>query len=58
MEKEFGKIKKGEEAHLLILFTMESNALKIHRSDPKANSRRMRGAIALVLFDIFSIEIC
>ena len=47
MEREFGKIKKGEEeAHSLILFTMESNALKIHRSDLKANSRRMREAIA------------
>lgn len=53
MEREFGKIKKGEEeAHSLILFTMESNALKIHRSDLKANSRRMREAIALVLYDI------
>ncbi len=31
---------------------MESNALKIHRLNPGANSRRMREAIALVLFDI------
>lgn len=53
MEKEFGKVKKGEEeSRAMMLFPMESNALKIHRLQPKANSRRMREAIALVLFDI------
>jgi len=56
MEKEFGKVKKGdEESHAMMLFPMESNALKIHRLQPKANSRRMREAIALVLFDIKGI---
>ncbi len=53
MEKEFGKIKKGEEeGHEMMLFPMEGNALKIHRANPKSNSRRLREAIALVLFDI------
>lgn len=53
MEREFGKIKKGEEEdHGMTLFCMESNALKIHRKYPLSNSRRLREAIALVLFDI------
>lgn len=53
MEKEFGKIRKGEEdAYSMLLFPMESNALKVHRANPKANSRRLKEAIALVLFDI------
>lgn len=53
MEKEFGKIRKGEEEiYAMLLFPMESNALKVHRKNPKSNSRRMREAIGLVLFDI------
>lgn len=53
MEKEFGKIKKGEEeVYAMLLFPMESNALKVYRANPKSNSRRMREAIALVLYDI------
>lgn len=53
MEREFGKIKKGEEEdHGMTLFCLESNALKIHRKYPLSNSRRLREAIALVLFDI------
>lgn len=32
MEKEFGKIRKGdEETYSMLLLPMESNALKIHR---------------------------
>lgn len=55
MEKEFGKIKKGnEEAFGMLLLPMEGNALKIYRSNPSSNSRRLREAIALVLFDIKS----
>lgn len=55
MEKEFGKIRKGdEETYSMLLLPMESNALKIHRKFPDSNSRRMKEAIALVLFDIKS----
>lgn len=53
MEKEFGKIRKGdEEGYAILLFPLESNALKVHRENPKSNSRRLREAIALALFDI------
>lgn len=53
MEKEFGKIRKGEEnSYSLLLLPLEGNALKIHREFPLSNSRRLREAIALVLFDI------
>lgn len=53
MEKEYGKIRKGEEeSHAMLLFPMEGNALKVHRAYPKSNSRRLREAIGLVLFDI------
>ena len=55
MEKEFGKIRKGdEETYSMLLLPVESNALKIHRKFPASNSRRMKEAIALVLFDIKS----
>lgn len=53
MEKEFGKIKKGEEEmYSMLLLPIEGNVLKIHRGFPTSNSRRLREAIALVLFDI------
>lgn len=53
MEKEFGKIQKGkEELYSMLLFPLEGNALKIHRAAPSSNSRRLREAIALALFDI------
>lgn len=53
MEKEFGKIKRGnEDMYTMVLFTMESNALKVHRKFPASNSRKMREAIALVLYDL------
>ena len=50
MEKEFGKIRKGdEETYSMLLLPMESNALKIHRKFPASNSRRMKEAIALAI---------
>lgn len=53
MEKEFGKIRKGEEdAYAMLLFPLEGNVLKTHREFPSSNSRRLREAIALALFDI------
>ena len=53
MEKEFGKIRKGEEeTYAMLLFPMEENALKTHRRFPLSNSRRLKEAIALVLFDL------
>lgn len=56
MEKEFGKIRKGEEeVYSMMLLPMEGNVLKIHRKYPLSNSRRLREAIALVLFDVKGI---
>lgn len=53
MEKEFGKMRKGEEeVYAMLLLPLEGNALKAHREYPSSNSRRLREAIALVLFDI------
>lgn len=53
MEKEFGKIRKGEEeTYAMLLLPMEGNVLKIHRKFPESNSRRLREAIALALFDV------
>lgn len=53
MEKEFGKIKSGqEEYHSMMLLPLEGNILKIHRKYPSSNSRRLIEAIALVLFDV------
>lgn len=53
MAREFGKIRKGEEeTYAMLLLPMEGNVLKIHREFPESNSRRLREAIALVLFDI------
>ncbi len=55
MEKEFGKIKRGEEDfHNMMFFALESNLLKVHRQHPSSNSRRLREAIALALFHIRS----
>lgn len=36
----------------MLLLPMEWNVLKIHRKFPKSNSRRLREAIALALFDV------
>ena len=53
MEKEFGKMRKGEEEiYSMLLLAMEGNALKVHREFPASNSRRLREAIALALFNI------
>lgn len=53
MEKEFGKMRKGEEeVYSMLLLPLEGNALKVRREFPSSNSRRLREAIALVLFDI------
>ena len=53
MEKEFGKMGKGDEGlYSMLLLPLEGNALKVHREFPSSNSRRLREAIALVLFDI------
>lgn len=53
MEKEFGKVQRGEEdMYSMLLLPLEGNALKVHREAPLSNSRRLREAIALVLFDI------
>ena len=53
MEREFGKIGKGEEeTYAMLLLSMEGNVLKIHREFPESNSRRLREAIALALFDV------
>ncbi len=53
MEKEFGKMKKGEEeAYSMLFLPLEGNALKVHREFPSSNSRRLREAIALALYDI------
>ena len=53
MEREFGKMRKGEEeVYSMLLLPLEGNALKVHREFPSSNSRRLREAVALVLFDI------
>ena len=53
MEREFGKIRKGEEeTYAMLLLPMEGNVLKIYREFPESNSRRLREAIALALFDV------
>ena len=53
MEKESGKMRKGEEeVYSMLLLPLEGNALKVHREFPSSNSRRLREAIALALFDI------
>ena len=36
----------------MLLFPMEGNALKTHRQFPASDSRQLRDAIVLVLFDI------
>lgn len=53
MENEFGKVRKGDEGtYAMLLLPLEGNALKTHREFPSSNSRRLKEAIALVLFDI------
>jgi len=55
MKKDFGVVKKSEEEkHAMMLFPMEGNVLKIHRTNPSSNSKRLLEAIPLVLFRIKS----
>ena len=55
MEKQFGKISKGdEESHAMVVFPMEGNLLKINRKYPASNSRRLREAIFITLHQIDS----
>lgn len=60
MEKEFGKVKASEEKkYAMMLLPLQSNILKVHRAFPTSNSRRLKEAIALVLFylkEIYSRE--
>lgn len=52
--------KAGEWRHVynaMVLFAMESNTLKVHRNFPTSNSRKMREAIALVLYESGSARI-
>ena len=53
MARDFGTMRKGDEdTYAMTLFPMESNSLKVHRQFPDSNSRRLREAIALVLWGI------
>lgn len=53
MEEKYGKMKKNEEdKYAMLLFSMESNLLKVHRKEPKANSRRLEEAILLALYEV------
>lgn len=53
MEKVFDKMRKGvEERYSMLLLALEGNVLKVHRKFPLSNSRRLREAIALALFDV------
>ncbi len=53
MEQKYGKMRKnGEDEYAMLLFPMESNLLKTHRMNPKANSRRLEEAILLVLYEV------
>lgn len=55
MEKEFGKVKKGEEdQYVTFLYTIESNLLMTHQRYPASNSRRLLEAIPLALFQLKS----
>ena len=55
MEREFGKIKRGDEdEHAMMLFPMETNMLKVHRAYPESNSRRAIEAVVITLFEIQS----
>ena len=50
MADQFGTIQRGdEEPYNPLFFIIESNALKVHRNNPKANSRSFREALLLAL---------
>lgn len=44
--------KAKKQTYAMLLLPMEGIVLKIHREFPESNSRRLREAIALVLFDV------
>ena len=49
----FGTIKHGQEDQYdAIFFTLESNALKVNRRNPKANSRSFREALLMALHTV------
>ena len=51
MERRFGKLRRGqEEDYNMFFFIIESNALKVHRKNPEAGSRRMKEGILLALY--------
>ena len=53
MEKEFGKVRRGEENDYdMLFFPLESNVLKVHRAFPSSNSRRLRAL--LMAFDPYT----
>jgi len=53
MQKRYGKIRNGdEEIHSMMLFPMESNLLKVYRKHQEANSRRLKEAILLALYQV------
>lgn len=50
MADQFGTIQRGQEdPYNPLFFTIESNVLKVHRRNPKANSRSFREALLLAL---------
>ena len=50
MGDEFGRIERGQEdPYNPLFFVIESNVLKVHRNNPKANSRSFREALLLAL---------
>lgn len=50
MADQFGTIQRGdEEPYNPLFFVIENNALKVHRKNPKANSRSFREALLLAL---------
>ena len=53
MAQRYGKIRRGDEDdHMPMLFTMESNLLKVHRRYPSSNARRLLEAIPLALHTV------
>ena len=53
MGDQFGTLRRGqEEAYTYMFFAIESNALKVHRANPRANSRSFREALLLALHSI------
>ncbi|MDE6220709.1 MAG: hypothetical protein K2G51_09825 [Lachnospiraceae bacterium] len=53
MEKEFGKVRKGEEdQYIPFLMAIEGNLLKTHRQFQASNSRRLLEAVPLALFQL------